>query len=85
MHQHDALLKRGMQDRLVFPDLDLDTDRLEANDMLVSHDFLTHVRPIRKWDRTSAGEECPRFALGPSSPVDYPNTAQSSAGAGRFF
>jgi transcription termination factor Rho len=48
VHQHDALLKRGMQDRLVFPDLDLDTDRLEANDMLVSHDFLTHVRPIRK-------------------------------------
>jgi hypothetical protein len=48
VHQHDPLLERGMQDRLVLADLDLDTDRLEANDMLVSHDSLTHVRPIRK-------------------------------------
>src|SRR5690242_5586546 len=37
MHEHDSLLGRGPQDRLVLAHLDLDADRLEADDVLFAH------------------------------------------------
>src|SRR5262249_37832373 len=37
VHEHDALLERGAQDRLVLVDLDLDADRFEPHYMLVGH------------------------------------------------
>ena len=43
VHEHDSLLGRGAQDRLVLVDLDLDADRLESHDVLVGHE-LPHVR-----------------------------------------
>ena len=44
VHEHDSLLGRGPQDRLVLVDLDLDADRLEPHDMLVGHDPLAELR-----------------------------------------
>jgi hypothetical protein len=35
VHEHDPLLGRGSQDRLVLGYLDLDANRLEAHDVLV--------------------------------------------------
>ena len=37
VHEHEALLERRAQDRLVLVDLDLDADRLEPHDVLVAH------------------------------------------------
>ena len=36
VHEHDALLGRAAQDRLVLVDLDLDADRLEPDDVLLT-------------------------------------------------
>jgi hypothetical protein len=68
VHEHDSLLGRGPQDRLVLVDLDLDADRLEPHHMLVRHDCL----PGRTWSPSTGGE-------GPRG--DPPS--QVSAGAGR--
>jgi len=38
VHEHDPLLGRGAQDRLILGHLDLDADRLEPDDMLVGHE-----------------------------------------------
>jgi len=40
VHEHDALLGRGAQDVLILRYLDLDADRLEADDVLFCHDPL---------------------------------------------
>ena len=40
VHEHDALLEGGAQDRLLLADLDLDADGLEAHHVLVAHDSL---------------------------------------------
>ncbi len=48
VHEHDALLGGGTQDRLVLVDLDLDADRLEPHDVLLTHDFLAQLR--RCWN-----------------------------------
>src|SRR6202044_1679391 len=37
VHEHDALLGRGPQDRLILTDLDFDADRLKPYDVLVGH------------------------------------------------
>src|SRR4029077_16710482 len=40
VHEHDALLEGGAQDRLFLADFDLDADGLEAHHVLVAHDSL---------------------------------------------
>jgi hypothetical protein len=40
VHQHDALLEGGAQNRLLLADLDVDADGLEAHHVLVAHDSL---------------------------------------------
>ena len=37
VHEHDALLGRGPQNRLILGDVDLDADGLEPHRVLVSH------------------------------------------------
>jgi hypothetical protein len=45
VHEHDALVERGAQDRLVFVDLDLDANRFEPDDVLIGHDSLAKIAP----------------------------------------
>jgi hypothetical protein len=43
VHELDALLGGSAQDGLVLVDLDLDADRLEPDDVLVTHMDLTMI------------------------------------------
>src|SRR5262249_57654821 len=55
VHQHDALLEGGAQDRLLLADLDLDADGLEAHHVLIAHDSLGWLRAdLTRWPRRAA-------------------------------
>ena len=45
VHEHDSLLGRGPQDRLVLADFDLDADGLEAHLVLFGHG---HLPPLSR-------------------------------------
>ena len=82
VHEHDSLLRRGTQDRLVLTDLDLDAYRLEPHDMLVGHGSLADCTAFG-----TAGQKRldPHRAGGPPPPpalLANRATAQS-CGAGR--
>jgi hypothetical protein len=55
VHEHDALLEGGAQDRLLLADLDLDADGLEAHNVLVAHDSLGGCAGMTVAGRGTAG------------------------------
>ena len=56
MHELDALLGGGAQDGLVLVDLDLDADRLEPDDVLVTHELVLTTGMGRKQGTVRQGE-----------------------------
>src|SRR5206468_9451421 len=60
VHEHDALLGRAAQDRLVLVELDLDANRLEPDDGLFSHDsFRTLLGVVNEGSRTNRRRAAP--------------------------
>ena len=69
VHELDALLGGGAQDRLVLVDLDLDADRLEPDDVLV-----THEDPVLRCDAAErVGQGVGRGRAGRAGPPPSPD------------
>jgi hypothetical protein len=56
VHELDALLGGSAQDGLVLVDLDLDADRLEPDDVLVTHRWSSRARERAEVGRLRQGE-----------------------------